>query len=377
VSLESGSADAGEHPHVKSGRVRRWRTIRAGGCAFAAAALLLGGAAQASNAAAAGAWENYTVPFSGGALTGIYAPSINDAWATGYNNSGYTTATDYAQFNGTAWSAVSGPQIGEPAAIDGSSASDVWVIGSDGTAYYNGSSWATYAPYVPADDVYDTIDYGASLYVAGPDDAWAAFGVQVADDTELTLLEHFNGTSWSLASIPGFSFDNPDSSDSDYVGQITGSGPNDVDVVTFNQDSSSELVNYNGSDWTIEAVPDEQSVEDLEFAVTGPGDAQAGGITGFTGYAAQETGGTWSLASPPVAGDFSDNLTGANGYAWQDLAPDSGLITGQFTPTLWQWSAGTWQQIAVNPYTYILAVADGSGVWSYSSADNTVALYQG
>jgi hypothetical protein len=105
-----------------------------------------------------------------------------------------------------------------------------------------------------------------------------------------------------------------------------------------------------------------------------PGDALATSFYDVSGYFAQESAGTWSLADPPSSNVFADGgQTSGTGRAWVVTYPEAELFTGLDTPTLYQWSAGSWQQIPINPDPYLVGVANGSGVWSYDQG-GSVAL---
>jgi len=370
MSIDYGLAGAEGHP--RSGSVRRRLGILAGSCAVATVALLAG-TSQASNAATAGSWQSYSTPIS--SLTGLYAPTLTNAWAVGFTQ-GYTTTTQYAHFTGAGWSSVSGPQIGEPSAIGGSSGSNVWVVGSTTTAHYNGSTWTTYHPYVPAGTSIDIVasDYQAQVYVAGANDVWAEIPVMIGDSAVFeTLLEHFDGSAWSLASVPGVS---PSTT---AIGQITGSGPDDVYVEigpVTGPTSPSQILHYNGTDWSTVPLPESADLDSApDLSVTGPGDALATSFVNLSGYFAQESSGTWSVTDPPSSDVFADGgQTSGTGRAWVVTYPEAELFTGLDTPTLYQWSAGSWQQIPINPYPNLTGVGNGSGVWSYNQG-GSVALY--
>lgn len=347
---------------------RRWALI-AGGCVLAAMTLAATPASAASHPGATGSWQDYTVPLAGGTLGGIYASSAGNAWAAGSGPAtGSSSSTGYAHFNGTTWQSASGPQIGAASVISGSSASDVWVIGATSTAHYDGTQWTTYDPYLPAGATNYTQHLGAEVFSAGPGDAWAEIPVSIGGAVFETLLEHFDGTAWSLASVPGVS----EKSD---IGEITGTGPDDVYVVTYDSSDYPQLLHFNGSGWSVEQ-PSGQQGGTPDVSLTGPGSGLATWLTGFTPGAAELTDGTWKPTSLPVSDYYANEQTSGTGRAWVDLLPTSGLTTGDGTMVLWQWSAGSWQQLTVNPYSYLSGDADGSGVWSYQhGGDGSVAFY--
>lgn len=343
---------------------RRRQVITAVGCVLAAAALALG-TAQASNAAVAKAeatpaagWHNYTLDIDGGSLLGIYAPTVSDAWGVGENDSG---GSAYVHFNGSSWSSVSGPSIGPVASISGTSDSDLWVIGATQTAHYNGSSWTTYPLAIPSGQTgagFVIGDTSSQIYAASATDAYAEVATFVNESTD-QILEHFNGTAWSVVtSAPNISVTGST------VYEVTGSGPDDVYVTAnYNNDQSSEVVHFNGSTWSVESLPG--TPFGVSVAVTGSGTAMALGYDDSgNAYAAQVSGGAWSLVSLPAGEGPLDSDLSSAGKVWTQMQTSAGA-DGPIT--LWEHTGSTWKQIKPNKLseaTY--AVAGGGGVWSFT-----------
>jgi membrane protein implicated in regulation of membrane protease activity len=341
------------------------RVILAGGCALAAAALALG-PAQASNAAVAKAaatpaagWHSYTPDLAGGSLLGLYAPTVGSAWGVGESESG---GSAYVRFNGSSWSGVSGPDIGPVADISGTSNSDLWVIGASESAHYNGSSWTTYPLAIPSGQAgagFVIGDTSSQVYAASATDAYAEVATFAGESTD-QILEHFNGTAWSVVtSAPDISVTGST------VYEVTGSGPDDVYVTAnYNDDQNSEVVHFNGTTWSAEPLPG--TPFGVSVAVTGSGTAMALGYDeSGDPYAAQVSQGTWSLVSLPSGeGPIESDLYSA-GHVWTQMQTSAGA-DGPIT--LWEHTGSTWKQIKPNDLseaTY--AVADGGGVWSFTA----------
>lgn len=373
MSLAYALTAARRRPRSPSGSASR-RAFLVVGSVLAASALAMG-TAQASQAAGVPApgWNTYTAPLVGGEVMAAYAPSLDDAWAVGSTSFQGGGHSAYLRFNGTAWSSVSGPDIGDIAVIGGTSDSDVWVLGTDSTAHYDGSHWTTYAPDVPSGTTYiGSIPYAAptQVYVASPDDAWAEMPMQVSSSPEIVdqVLEHFDGTGWSLMTdIPGIS------AGSGQVQDLTGSGPDDVYLVWDSNDGNSELMHFNGTAWAVVTLPKAASgspVSLVNMNVTGAGD---GLVLGYDTndpkpYAAQLTNGTWSLAAlPSPSTSVWVNPTSGTGRVWTQTETSAGA---DGPSQLWEWSGGKWQQITDNAQVLSTAIADGSGLWSYGYDDN-------
>jgi hypothetical protein len=342
-------------------RVRLARPGFIAAASVAATVALALGTSQAGEAATApsAGWHAYTPAIGVGSLLSIYAPSASDAWAAGESSSGGSL---YQHFNGTAWENVSGPAIGETAAIGGTSDSDLWVLSASSSAHYNGSSWTTDPLAIPAGstgagDQYEISD--DQVYVAGPGNVYAVVAVTVTVSTaNEELLEHFNGKAWSVVTgIPNVTASGAD------ISQVTGTGPDNVYVsAAYDNVTKSELAHFNGKTWSLVRLPGTPFGVDLEF--TGAGQALALGSSNGAGYAAKLSGGKWTMVAMPFTHALPVGDAGGTGHAWAEMVNYASTAA----PTLWQWSAGKWTQIKPDNTDggVLTGAADGSGVWAFT-----------
>jgi hypothetical protein len=139
-------------------------------------------------------------------LYGLVALGLSNLWAVGYSGSG-TFAPLIEQWNGSSWSIVPSPDPQNTSSIlraaASSGASDVWSAGyatnlsvnKDGVLieHWNGSNWSLssgISPYPGPSDLY-------SVAAVSPGDAWV-----VGTTGGLTLIERWNGSSWSVFASP-------------------------------------------------------------------------------------------------------------------------------------------------------------------------------
>jgi hypothetical protein len=349
----------------------------AGGCLLAAAALALG-PAQASSAATAHAraghhaakaalsagWHRFKVPLTASSPSfSIYAPTVSSAWGAG--GTAIDGSSVYLHFNGTVWTTMTGPNIGAIGYIGGTSARDLWAISATESAHYNGTSWTTSALAMPpgqqglgpafiADD---------QIYVASATDVYAE--VDTEDSTGSggvnQILEHFDGTSWSIVTAPDISFG--------FVTEVTGSGPDDVYAV-----SPTAVEHFNGTAWSTEAVPG--TPDSMDLTVTGPGTAVVVGYTTTdSSFGATVSKGKWSSISLPSGlGPLTEqpDLSSA-GEAWAELQTSSG---SDGPITLWEYAGSTWKKITPNKVTAGLSgIIAGGGLWATSAGAASSDLY--
>lgn len=156
-------------------------------------------------------------------LTGVSADSTSDAWAVGWVSqlNGGANGTLAIHWNGTNWSSVATPQnIGEGPnqmnAVAALAPDNAWAVGfsTPGLAgqsatltlilHWDGTSWTV----VPSPNVGPNSASQSNRLLGitanSANDIWA-FGSYFASDGsghQMTLLLHYDGTSWTLASSP-------------------------------------------------------------------------------------------------------------------------------------------------------------------------------
>ncbi len=212
------------------------------------------------------AWHALTVPSSipSTALEHIQAFSTTDAWAVGTAPNASDTGSVVAavNWNGSTWTQVATPFSTTVNltvnAISGDSASDIWVVGETATRgytggqrtsvilHYNGSAWTQAT--VP--DQSGLLDVNA----VSATDAWAV----AADGSVL----NWNGSVWTVVTQLELS----------NTAGIAALSPTDVWVAQVG-----DLAHYNGTSWTTASVPSGVNVV-TTHAVVSPGDVW------FAGY---------------------------------------------------------------------------------------------
>ena len=168
------------------------------------------------------AWTATTGAFHG-FFRGVSADASNDIWAVGYSGLNFVTFSEH--YDGTNWTLVRTPDVGSgPNMLNGVVAlapNDVWAVGySTATQkpppnqyevpsktlieHYDGTSWSVVpSPNVGPDSQYQSNKlYGVTA--VSPTDIWA-FGSYFAasgNGNQMTLVLHWDGTSWSLNPSP-------------------------------------------------------------------------------------------------------------------------------------------------------------------------------
>jgi len=229
------------------------------------------------------AWSvNSSLVVTGSAaqLNGVVDLSPANAWAVGKGSGGSLLA----HWNGSAWSSVTIPDPdfspGADESISASSATDIWVVGTTvntttGTTsaealHFNGTAWAVVPMQQPGTN---TPTIGAVTAISATN-AWAV-GEDIGATSAIggsTLIEHYNGTSWSIVPSP------TPGADPGLTG-VAARGSGDVYAVGNNLPSINGgvvqglILRWNGSTWSQDNDPTDGSYSPLFAAAAVPGAA--------------------------------------------------------------------------------------------------------
>jgi hypothetical protein len=196
---------------------------------------------------------------------GFAAVSSSDVWATGYYVSGGIHHTLSQQWNGSSWQIVPTPSPGTkddllntPVAI---SANDVWVVGSQGgidgegpgsrtlVEHWDGSNWTVVnSPNVSGAN--QDILRGAAA--ASSKDIWAVGRSKASDAVKRTLIEHWTGSSWKIVTSPNF---NSEGDGLDAVTAISSSNAWAVGSATLNGTPQALTEHWDGTRWSVVSAP--------------------------------------------------------------------------------------------------------------------------
>ena len=175
-------------------------------------------------------WSQVTVPSPGGTasgdiseLFGVHCNSATDCWAVGDYESGGPELNEALHWNGRRWSVVSTPapagttssDINELLGIWCTAASNCWAAGEYGSftgpnetlfnqaLHWNGRKWSVVSTPEPGGAAANAESVLESVHCTSASNCWAAGAY--GNIIPLLLLNealHWNGTSWSLVTIP-------------------------------------------------------------------------------------------------------------------------------------------------------------------------------
>src|SRR5216683_1037878 len=231
----------------------------------------------------------------------------------------------------TGWVVKPSPSTGSAtlSAVAATSAKDVWAVGSFNTGgafktlieHWDGTRWTIVPNPNPASGFHTTNTLGAVVAIT-PKNAWA-FGFYLKATTSFrTLVEHWNGTRWSVVPSPSVG-----SGDNFLFGAAAASGGPvwavGSDSVSFGRTLA---LRWNGQAWTVGKTVSPGDGDRFLQAVTAPGARYALAVGSYLkgnqtrALAERWTGSGWSLvpAASPAADYNSLQAAAATGTrnAW-------------------------------------------------------------
>jgi hypothetical protein len=193
----------------------------------------------------------------------VAATSVSNAWAVGSYGNGTAGGTLVEHWNGTAWKVQKSPNAGGASrdlldAVAATSASNAWAVGSYDTAgrtlveHWNGTAWKVQKSPSPGGAGDKNFLYGVSATSATS--AWAV-GYYSHGTTDRTLIEHWNGTAWTVQKSPS---PGGAGNDSGLYGVSATSAASAWAVGYYDHGTTDRTLieHWNGGAWTVQKSPD-------------------------------------------------------------------------------------------------------------------------
>jgi alpha-tubulin suppressor-like RCC1 family protein len=216
-------------------------------------------------------------------LNAISGTGPDNLWAAGsFSDGSDFIALLVEHWNGHTWSFIQPPtelatQFGD--AITVISAKNVWVVGDTGskptvTAHWNGKTWTE--PQAPFPQNGNEVNQLTGVSAAGPDDVWASgYSINAPGaQSDVPYMLHWTGSAWTMVTVP-----NPGTVGSVLRGTTVVS-PTDVWSVGITDEDDGGLLSliehFNGSTWTVSPSPDpgqsgELPDDSLQAVISSPG----------------------------------------------------------------------------------------------------------
>jgi hypothetical protein len=210
-------------------------------------------------------------------LTSVTCVNENSCWAVGYFTEGVNVHTFTDHYTGTGWVFVSttdpaNSRDSELRSVSCVSDNDCWAVGMyqapgvfsltpssvaqtlfhhwDGTSWTMVSSPNETIPMSQSNPTGQTTNYPLSVSCTGPNDCWAAGWFYNAQGIGQTLIQHYNGSAWSIVSSPNIGFS--------FLQEITCASAGDcwgVGLYFASGPSQTLIEHYDGTAWSIVPSP--------------------------------------------------------------------------------------------------------------------------
>jgi hypothetical protein len=306
---------------------------------------------------------------------GAAALSIRDAWAVGQDNIPGDGNQPLAEhWDGQEWTVAANPPVlphnARLTGVAAFSANDVWAVGDSNAGPYiqhwDGQSWRVVS--TPELDASASL---ASISGSSPDDVWAV-GFRMTADPQVwhTLIEHWDGTSWTVTSNP-----DPPHPGTAMFHAVTARAHNDAWAVGwYGEGPATALIeHWDGTDWSISASSGRFALSGVSASAPDDAWAVGNGPTAsdtYTPFATHWNGVSWVPGgSPPTVGNagFSSVLDLGDGNVWA-----TGLGTtpgdrygGDPVGLIEQYDGNNWTLVSQQPLAsmYALAATSPAYVW--------------
>ncbi|WP_092653461.1 hypothetical protein [Actinopolymorpha singaporensis] len=313
-----------------------------------ATTFLTGAATAASAQTDSDGWEVSPVRALRGQadLTGVVAFGPSDAWAVGYTGGNSTVSTLTLHWDGTRWLRIPSPNRSAREnwlfGVAGTSPNDVWAtgydIGPDGkhrtlVLHWDGARWRIVpSPTVEGQDA--TLNKVVAL---SPTNAWAVGSTIAWPFTGRTLVQHWDGRTWSTVASP--------SPGTDGLGSFL------LDVAATSADDVWAVGDYDTGDGTMRTLTERWD------------------------------GTRWTVVKSPAPGEgslLSSVATGPRGQVWSVGWQQDGA---EQTPLVLRWDGDAWSAVDMSGLPADASLGDvrvvgSNDIWTVGSqAGQTLAAH--
>jgi hypothetical protein len=192
------------------------------------------------------------------------------------------------------------------AAVSASSASDIWAVGQSGV-HFDGQKWTAFALPDIAGDLTSQLSGVADL---APDNVWGVGDININQQSPNQIIEHFDGTKWSVSPGPPFQ-----PSDQPSLEGLTSISATDMwaagSILTTIGGLPSAFPlfeHFDGTSWT--ATIDEST------------------LNGFiSGISADATNDVWAVGTVALGQTFIEHFDGTSWSVVPSPSPGNGLKT--------------------------------------------------
>jgi hypothetical protein len=237
------------------------------------------------------------LPFLNNELNSVTAIASDDVYAVGFQTaSNGATLTLVEHWDGHAWTLVSTPNGNTTgnvlSSVSATSANDVWAVGNQVAPnlpvltlvlHFDGTKWSVVPSPNPLTSGSFSQNVLLSVHAVSPTDATSVgYILDGGSLVELTLIEHWDGASWTVVSSPNVS---TAAGSFNRLTAVAAVSATDLYAAGFFVDSATRgqqetlVAHFDGAQWTIVPTPTKGLAQQLNaiFALPGTGNVWSGG----------------------------------------------------------------------------------------------------
>ena len=333
-------------------------------------------------------------------VTALAAVSTNDVWATGsFTIPGTQTSNGLIQhWDGSRWSIVPNPNPGSKSyfikAVSAVSTNDVWDVGFTAdkngnnhktlTEHWNGSQWSI----VPSPNAGTQDNFLEGVVAISTSNVWAV-GLAISSSGGFTLILHWNGTQWNVVPSP-----NPGSTFYSQ-GEARAVSANDIwsvgNAVNNNGVFHTLIQHWNGTKWSIVPSPNVGSNNNFLNSVTTVSANDVWAVGTSTNNSKNDRtltmhwdGTQWSVVSSPNVGSQTNDLFEVGAASANDIwTVGQYLNNSNVSLTLIQhWDGSKWKIVPSpnfdlgNNILQGLTVISTNDVWAVGEYANSGNIFR-
>jgi hypothetical protein len=295
-------------------------------------------------------------PPNGEQLWAVDASSASDVWAVGsrYEGERFRERSLVLHFDGTSWFRIASPDIGALTDVAAASPDAAWAISGKQILRWDGSSWQVSPDPAPPGAVLSSVD------ASGPDDAWVVgmrHGAHWVDEYGEpnvgfdTLTMHWDGTSWTIVPSPN------GAPRHNFVESVLALSPTEAWVVGYSQqgnDPRTLTIRWDGEAWSLVPSPDPGADFNVLWGMgtDGTGGVWAVGHYGepgsrFMAMYARWTGTEWEVVSGPSGEALHQTPTAVSGGSADAVWAIGSEPTSSFL--IAHWDGSRWESVGAEP----------------------------
>jgi len=237
-----------------------------------------------------------------------------------------------------------------------------------------GLDWRTISSPGPATAIY-------GMEVISANDIWAV-GIEYSANPAKMLIEHWNGTQWSIVPAPSVG------ADVAYLFKASAVSTNDVWAIGT-RNNRTLAIHWDGTQWSLATISNPGIGENylLDIEAVSASDAWAVGyFRNGAPYAAQMfivhwDGKSWSQVASPNTGIFSNVLTSVDAISANDIwavgySMDQNAPASQTRTLTIHWDGNTWSVVPSGFFQQLTSVSavSSNDVWAVGTGTNSLYI---